>query len=289
MSHKPPLLESMHQFLFEAPLYTTYLLGEDLNRVEEFFGRTTVKVDGHCLGCGREATFEVVGAQCSGGTQWDEIRERVSFDGFYIRCTRQKHIVRFWFNISKMTVRKVGQYPSLADIAHDEVKVYRNILPKELSSEFHKAIGLAAHGVGVGSFVYLRRVFERLVENRFNEFKMTEGWDSEKFRRLRMEDKIDLLKGHLPEFLVANKKIYSILSLGIHELGEADCLTYFDVVKHSIIMILGDDRKAREERERRAIFEKVIQSFQAPKTANEESSSGLETTIPAQQLNRPLR
>jgi hypothetical protein len=30
--------------------------------------------------------------------------------------------------------------------------------------KFTKGLGLAAHGVGIGSFVYLRRIFENLIE-----------------------------------------------------------------------------------------------------------------------------
>jgi hypothetical protein len=52
-----------------------------------------------------------------------------------------------------MVVQKIGQFPSLADIANDESKTYRSVLTKRDSSEFHKAIGLATHGVGIGSFV----------------------------------------------------------------------------------------------------------------------------------------
>ena len=111
--------------------------------------------------------------------------------------------------------------------------------------EFHRAIGLAAHGVGVGSFVYLRRVFERLIHGRFEEFKVAEGWKDEQFRGIRMEDKIALLKDRLPEFLVQNRKIYSILSKGLHELDETACLNWFEVMKQSIIIILEDDKKEK--------------------------------------------
>ena len=130
------------------------------------------------------------------------------------------------------------------------------------ASEFHKAVGLAAHGIGVGSFVYLRRVFERLVWGRFREFQVQEGWDEAGFQRMRMEDKIDLLKGHLPDFLVQNRKVYAILSLGIHELEEHVCLGFFDVMKDAIVMILEDDRKKQEELLRRQHMQDAIAKFQ---------------------------
>ncbi|MGV0910591.1 hypothetical protein [Martelella sp. FOR1707] len=156
----------------------------------------------------------------------------------------------------------------MADIANDEVAIYRKDMERLDAQEFHKAIGLAAHGVGVGSFVYLRRVFERLIEKRFVESKEAEGWEDKQFYAVRMEDKIDLLKGHLPEFLVENRKIYSILSVGIHALDDKTCLGWFDAMKQSIIIILEDDRKKKEELERRKIFSSAIASFSADDAAN---------------------
>jgi len=49
-----------------------------------------------------------------------------------------------------------------------------------------------------------------------------------------------LLKAELPEFLVENRKLYGILSKGIHSLTEEECLEYFDVVKAGIELILDE-------------------------------------------------
>lgn len=73
-----------------------------------------------------------------------------------------------------------------------------------------------------------------------------------------MDEKISLLKNHLPDFLVENKSLYSILSKGIHELSEQGCLGAFPIVKLGIEMILDEkirekERKAKEEEARKAI------------------------------------
>ena len=77
---------------------------------------------------------------------------------------------------------KIGQYPSLADIANDESRTYRSVLDETDGAELHRVIGLAAHGVGVGSFVYLRRILERLIAGRFHSFKQQEGWQCSSWR-----------------------------------------------------------------------------------------------------------
>jgi len=147
-----------------------------------------------------------------------------------------------------MTITKVGQHPSLADIAINETQQkYRPALRGDNWSELYKAIGLAAHGEGIGSFVYLRRVFENLINSRFEQFKSEEAWDASGFARMRMDEKIALMKDHLPHSLVEARKIYKIFSLGIHELTNDACLRFFEAGKRSIVMILEDDLKKQQE------------------------------------------
>jgi len=147
---------------------------------------------------------------------------------------------------------KIGQFPSLADISNEELAAYRNMLDQTDSSEFYKAIGLSAHGIGIGSYVYLRRIFERLIYNRFNQHKKAEAWVEEEFKKLRMDEKIQFLKSYIPEILYENRKIYSVLSKGIHEMSEEECLKFFDVIKKAIILILDEDKKLQEEQKAKA-------------------------------------
>jgi len=185
---------------------------------------------------------------------------------FVITCTRNKeHQILFWFKLKNPVIQKIGQYPSLADIANDESRTYRQVLNRNDGAELHRAIGLAAHGVGVGSFVYLRRVFERLIRQRFEDFKEKEGWSTVDFAAMRMEQKIELLEHHLPDFLVRNKKVYAILSKGIHELEEPECLGAFEMLKHAIFFILDEDKHKKEELERRRKAEQAIAAFSADK------------------------
>lgn len=261
---EPKMLESIDEFFFGAPPYTQYGLPDDLKIVEQLYGRASDRdrIDGHCPFCNRMTTFVIHGQQIPSGDPWNSIRTRWAFEECRISCVRDKHhMIRYWFLIKRMTIEKVGQYPSLATISNDEVAQYRKGMDKIDAQEFHKAIGLAAHGVGVGSFVYLRRVFERLIYGRFEEFKAQEGWKDEDFYGLRMNEKVKFLIGHLPSFLVENAKIYSILSVGIHELDEATCLSYFDVLKHSIIIILEEDKKKKEELAMRDKFSAIIAKF----------------------------
>lgn len=65
-----------------------------------------------------------------------------------------------------------------------------------------------------------------------------------------MEEKIELLKSYLPPFLVENKTLYSILSLGIHELDEQNCLAHFDTLRVGIEIILDEQLDEFKKKEK---------------------------------------
>ena len=118
---------------------------------------------------------------------------------------------------------------------------YRKILGKEQFKELTRAIGLKANGVGIGSFVYLRRIFENLIEEASKKAQSEiKEFSEEKYKNSRMDDKIILVKAYLPDFLVDNRKLYVILSTGIHKLSEQECLLYFETVKVGIEQILDE-------------------------------------------------
>jgi len=112
--------------------------------------------------------------------------------------------------------------------------------------ELSRAIGLSAHGVGIGAHVYLRRIFESLVEEAHQGASGESGWDEGKYQQSRMAERIKLLRSHLPSFLGANPRLYAILSKGLHELSEQECLSNFDALKLAIEVILDEKLKQRD-------------------------------------------
>jgi len=157
---------------------------------------------------------------------------------FNLACSMNpQHIISFIVRIKENKISKIGQYPSLADLEGKTIG-----FEKELGSyyiELNKAIGLNSHGIGIGSFVYLRRIIEYLVEETRQEALTNENWNDEEFSKAHFDEKIKLLENYLPEFLVKNRTyLYSIVSKGIHELNEDECKRIFPLLKRSIEMIL---------------------------------------------------
>ena len=160
-------------------------------------------------------------------------------------------VIAVYHDPEHSSIEKIGQYPSVADIHIGQVKQYDKVLEKPILREFTKAIGLAANGVGIGSFVYLRRIFESLVMDAYNETLQNGKVNAEHFEKQRMDEKIESLKGYLPPFIVENHGIYGILSKGIHELSEDECLAYFDCMRQSIELILDErlEQLAKEKKQ----------------------------------------
>ncbi|HSV35744.1 MAG TPA: hypothetical protein VLI46_09315, partial [Ramlibacter sp.] len=131
----------------------------------------------------------------------------------------------------KRSIQKIGQHPSYGDLHILQVKKYTHVLTPEQLGELTRAIVLASHDVGVGAYVYLRRIFEALVEEARRLAEKDAGWDQEQYQRSRMAEKIAQLKAHLPTFLVEHAAMYSLLSKGVHELSEAECLKHFETLR----------------------------------------------------------
>jgi hypothetical protein len=241
----PPTPED---FYITYPLYEEYnfLEGQDEDgwKIENFEGT----IDAYCPDCGIHSIF-------SRGL----INKSLRFDSWIadhlfavtLNCSREKkHQLYFLFKVRGRTMQKIGQFPSLATLNSYDVKPYSSVLDKESFRELTKAIGLAAHGVGVGSFVYLRRIFENLVEEAHQDALKNSAWNEIAYSKARMGEKILQLENLLPKFLVENRLMYGILSKGIHELTETECLAAFPVVKLGIEIILDAKIRSLEEQKK---------------------------------------
>ncbi len=247
---------SLSQFFFDVPIYTAVEINStnmdvfkkiiDGTNKEEFEGYNPWKQI--------ESTFVVMTNLIPYGNANGFI-ENGGYGIVKIKCKRSDDVFRydiFWNPVSDHLI-KIGQHPSVADFHISEIKQYKKLLSNEKLKELTRAIGLAANGVGIGSFVYLRRVFEHLIAEAY-ESCLTDGLvTEEQYNRSRMDQKIQLLAAHLPEFLVQNKSMYSVLSLGIHELDENTCLAHFDTLRVGIEIIL--DEKLDELKKRTKIEE----------------------------------
>jgi hypothetical protein len=242
---------TLTDFFFNIPIYTNITVtSEDTEFLREIFGERKIDFDGFNPFSKLESTFKVITNLIP---RDDRFIEQGGFANLKIECKRTNHIFEFYilWEPERNTLIKIGQYPSIADFHISEIKQYSKLLPNEKLKEFTRAIGLAANGVGIGSFVYLRRIFEFLIFEAYNKALAESKIKESDFQMARMDDRIDLLHNYLPAFLVENKSMYSIISLGIHELDEKTCLAHFDTLRVAIEIIL--DEKLDEYRKQEKI------------------------------------
>jgi hypothetical protein len=272
-------LPPIHELCIKTPLYERLQVGEKDAQLLKNLISGSIQFDCFCVGCKGYSIFKrnqllaLTGKEQIAPSNNQLIRGKLSPVETVIRvelqCARfQIHTMNIFFSHSRPpgTLVKIGQYPSLADLATSELTRYKQILGDERVKELHRAQGLAAHGIGVGSFVYLRRIFESLLEERRQECAAA-GSDIAGYAGLSIDRRIEALKELLPQLLVRNKSIYQILSKGIHELDENTCLYYYPVVRDGIVLILEEDfqQRARKKMEEQlhADIQKLTESLRS--------------------------
>lgn len=252
-------LPSIHDLLFNLGLYEKINIEDAEPQDLVNFRYEKFQLDHYCTGCKRDTIFERKGGSDSASVGY--LRSISKNDGsfrLHLSCNRDdNHEYFFHFVVDDMNLVKIGQYPSIADISLPQVRKYLKLMGDTEAGELTKAIGLNSHGIGIGAFVYLRRVFENLLYEHY-EIAKKAGDNIDDFEALRVDEKIGALKDYLPASMVENKVTYSILSVGIHELDEDTCKDYFPVVLASIIQILEEDLQAKQKREQAAKLKKEL-------------------------------
>lgn len=243
---------TLSEFFFDIPIYEKIEITDDkkqtLKHITDYWH--SPDFEGYNPWLKIESTFKVQTDLERNGTNFST---KGGYGIVNIKCKRGDSIFTYYIHYDATTkiLMKVGQYPTVADFHISEIKQYSKLLSNEKLKEFTRAIGLAANGVGIGSFVYLRRIFENLIIEAFENAKKDNLVTEANFQKARMDQKIDMLGSYLPSFLVENKSMYSVLSLGIHELDEQTCLANFDTLRVGIEIIL--DEKLEEFRKKEKI------------------------------------
>lgn len=153
-----------------------------------------------------------------------------------------------------LIMRKTTQFPSMADLQLFDIEKYRRVL-KQQHKDYRMALGLYASGVGAGSLGYLRRIFEKIVEEVHQERTSDPNWNEEEYKSRRLNEKIELLENQGKELFPAQlqpvkNRLYGVLSKGIHLSNEEECKEIFPYLKDAIDLFM-DTRIAKLEREKR--------------------------------------
>lgn len=163
------------------------------------------------------------------------------------------------FLYEKNCIVKVYQ-SFISDIIKDEdIQRFKKmkLLSENDLKELDKSNQCKKLGMNVASFVYMRRIFENMLQRIYEEHntEITLKDPSKKFTDLYVKDKVKLLKPYLPILISENStsdkyiKLYKLLSEGIHKLDEDVCEGLYNIIKELLLMILEKEieRKKNEK------------------------------------------
>ena len=124
--------------------------------------------DAYCVNCKRETTFRVASKELptrgmSSPRYGSAQANPPGLFAVHATCQRDWTVYSYILAAAGGRVTKIGQWPSLADIAFGELKSIDKSLDPIDRMELGKALGLFSHDFAIGAFAYLRRVFERMI------------------------------------------------------------------------------------------------------------------------------
>jgi hypothetical protein len=284
-TQEPPF-DRFSQLIGEGSLYApTTFTDSELVLVAKIIGAAGIRIDLHCPECNQPSTFvlaPVVADEFENAYEphaalvaaFDKKAPRpistiahliLASRWLVFRCSRQQsHKLNFTLRIEETkTARpnglkgpfsiysciKIGQFPQHAELVGGRLRAVSKIATPIDSTELRRAVGLMSHDVAIGAFVYLRRVFERIIAGAWQR-ALESGEKLPDPNRLRMADKVAALKAHLPEIVVRHAKAYGILSQGLHELSEEECARAYPVLESSVVAMLEDIHAHAQKQQR---------------------------------------
>ncbi|MDE7291423.1 MAG: hypothetical protein K2N58_05185 [Treponemataceae bacterium] len=261
----------IEQFISEEPPYKVFKINS--NQLYEICDLQNFSIEQYCDICRKPRTFksidnsfkEILNEYQFRGREFFKynFEEFVEYDERCIildfQCQHdcgEHHY--FAIKIRNLTIQKIGQYPTFAkeEVSKNLIK-YKSLIPKYYP-ELTKAVSAYSQNMGVPAFVYLRRILEHLVDAK----AMSHGIKTEQKFVDKLKDVEKSEKVIPTEFEEIKNQLYTVLSKGIHEYEEEECIEMFSAVKFIIESILDAEliKKEHEQKvkEAKAIIQKKL-------------------------------
>lgn len=266
-----------------TPLYKKIKI-DGTAKVYNFFPFNDIRVECYCKDCNTRRIFAFEdsklalnsllassgpGSLTSGTLKIPKntIESKLADIDFFTFCAiadcKHKMIIHF-MKIDNETIMKIGQIPSIYDLNENiNNKKFLNMLGKEYLNYYKSACSLYSFSTYIGALIYLRRIFEKLLIDVFNDNIDTLKMEYKEFQKERMENKIKILKKYLPSIIFNQgfNTIYTKISDGVHNLTEDECSKMFLVLKMGIEEILTEKMENEEKKKRIQELEKELQNI----------------------------
>lgn len=261
-----------------TPLYKK--INYPMKSIAEILPIDNLTLELYCNKCGKRRiyTFASIGTEYffqerspgsitgtyHGGLKFKKMMEENKYFYFIAKADCGHDLIVVFKIIDDNTIMKIGQSPSIYDM-NEEInnKPFLKELGEEHASFYKTACSLNSFNSNIGAMTYLRRIFEKLLLDCFNENVDKIDIEKETFLKLRMEDKLEKLKNFLPDIIFADgyNKIYSKISDGIHNLSEDECETLFIPLRMAIEEILVEKLELKAKKIRQEKLGKQLQNI----------------------------
>jgi hypothetical protein len=168
---------------------------------------------------------------------------------FCAACGKFERTFLLRFNDDMTSVEKIGQFPRWST---EIGKPLQNILG-DYKNIYRKGLDCEAESYGIGAYAYYRRIIELVIGKLIETLKDSLSEEERATyidaleatqRNIVAKEKIELIKDMLPGFLRPDNcnplaALHDILSEGIHDLSEEECLEYAKTIR-TILEFLVD-------------------------------------------------
>ncbi len=236
-------IKTLEDLFLKVPLFEKIEINEEnMNLICSLQSTRTKVINIPCNKCNRKTTFNVEVAHVDGiqfSYSGPVLNYPPAVKSYTMKCLvdNTTYLALFKFNGNKVV--KIAEYPESIKINNYKSNRYLKLLGEEKEIELKLSKILHSKCLGIGAMTYLRRIYEHIISEAHNKAKLKNNNKELYEERTKMSEKIDLLgTDYLPEIMVNNKEIYGILSKGIHELSEKECIENFPILFNSIEVIL---------------------------------------------------
>jgi hypothetical protein len=257
------ITEDMKKFLEEAPLYTWKEFKKTQLNLSSLWIR---EIDAFCDTCGHVRPFHDLrsrGGGAGGGMPKPLSNGTSYFQFTCVTCRKERREFLVEQVLEEKTIR-LQKYGELPRKALEKDKALQKFFSND-SEYFDKAVVCFANGYGVAAFAYFRRIIENnilqlldLIKDDAENSPNAEGIKvaiNELKTDSPMSEKIKIANNALPDYLKPDGlnplgKLYKVLSEGVHNLNDQECLGKTSEIQECIKFLISElsDRKKNQSR-----------------------------------------
>ena len=249
------------EFLENVPLYVWREFEKPANLISLWIS----EIDAFCEKCEQSRPFQDLRLRGSGGldTTIQYLKTGTSHLEFTcVSCKKSKRKYHVEQIIDGETIR-LQKYGELPKKQLERNPVLQRFLKDDLEN-YEKAVVCLSNGYGVAAFAYFRRVVENninklldlVLEDAQSSSANTELTELAKLRKnSTISDKIKIANHALPEHLNPSGqnplgRLYKILSEGVHEFSEEECLNKAKATSECLAYLVSELTSRKKHRDR---------------------------------------